>query len=127
MTDPSLPLQKAILEALQTALDTPVYDDVPQGAAYPYVVISNQVIRPDDPLTRRRDDRFVYLSVWSEYAGQFEVLNIMAAIDATLHQARLPMESGRMVRSYVVRKITQREPDNKTFMGMTTVRVITEH
>ncbi len=127
MTAPSLALHKAILDALRVALAVPVYDDVPQGAAYPYVVISSQVARPNDPLSSRRDESFVYLNVWSRYSGQREVLDIMALIDGALHQQRLPMESGRMVRLYVIRRLPQREPDNETFMGTVTVRALTEH
>lgn len=129
MADPGWATQQAIYAAL-TADSPPaftVYDAVPQDAAYPYVVISSQQQTPDDPLASRRDERTVYLSVWSTYKGQKEVLEMMADIDRLLHQRRFAMSSGRMVRAYVTRKLTQREPDNATYMGQVTVRVITEH
>jgi hypothetical protein len=127
VADPGVAVQKAVFEALDAALSCPVYDRVPQGAAYPYVTLSGQMATPDDPLNSRRDERFVYLNVWSQYAGQKEVLDIMATIDAILHRARLSMDSGRMVRAYVTRKMTNREPDNETYQGAVTVRILTEH
>lgn len=136
MADPSWAAQKAIFGALSGKLtygtaspaDTvPIYDAVPQAAAYPYVVIESQIAEIDDPLASRRDVRFFYLSVWSTYAGQKEVVEIMQQIDGLLANARLAMESGRMVRCYVIRKRTMREPDNVTFMGQVTLRMLTEH
>lgn len=128
MSDPGWPLQQALFAVLEGALDVPVYDSVPADAAYPYVTIDAQMVLPDDPLTSRRDDRRVYLNVWSTYQGQKEVLEIMAAIDAALAYRRsLPMESGRLVRIRVVRKDTRRDADNVTYMGRVTLQVLTEH
>lgn len=136
MTDPSWAAQKAIFGALNGNLTygtaspadaVPVYDAVPQAAAYPYVVLESQIAEIDDPLASRRDVRFFYLSVWSTYTGQKEVVEIMQQIDTILANARLTMESGRMVRCYVIRKRTMREPDNVTFMGQVTLRMLTEH
>lgn len=127
MSDPGWALQVAIKTALDAALSCPVYDGVPPGSSYPYVAIETQDARPDDPLASRRDERFVTLSVWSRYEGQKEVLEILADIDGALHQKQLAMSTGRMVRAYVTRKRTSREPDNKTFMGQATVRVLVEH
>lgn len=130
MADPGWATQKAIYTALTAGSPAPafaVYDAVPAGAAYPYVVLSGHQAVPDDPLASRRDERWFYLSVWSTYKGQKEVLEIMAEIDARLHQQRLPLETGRMVRAYVTRKLTLAEPDGATWQGQVTVRVITEH
>lgn len=127
MSEPSVAVQTAIYTALQGLSAADVYDAVPQGAAYPYVVIDSTLIMADDPLASRRDERIIYLSVWSQYRGQKEVLEIMAEIDALLHQQSLSLSTGRMVRSYVKDKITNRDADNLTFQGRVTLRVITEH
>lgn len=129
MADPGVAMQKALFEAL-TSESPPlaVYDRVPQGgASYPYVVISGQQAVPDDPLASRRDERFYYLTVWSTYHGQKEVLEILARIDALLHHARLASDSGRWVRSYVTRRLISAEPDGETYQGSATVRALTEH
>lgn len=127
MTDPSLPLQKAVYTALANALSCGVYDSVPQGAAYPYVVIDREEVIDADYLASRKDERFLYLSVWSRYHGQKEVKEIMADIDAALHRQKLAMDSGRMIICYVQRKTTLRDSDNLTFQGAVTLRVLTEH
>lgn len=135
MTDPGWSLQKAIFSALDAALSVPVYDAVPQDAVQPYVVLASQLSVPDDPLNSRRDERHFYINVWSGKGdssglgpkGQRQALEIMGQIDAALHQARLPMDTGRMVRSYVVRKLSQPDIDGETWVGRVTVRVITEH
>lgn len=127
MSDLSVAVQKAIYVALAAALNpTKVYDGAPQGAAYPYVVMDSTAITPMDALSKRRDERYFYLSVWSEYRGQKEILEIMSAIDAALHLKRLSMDEGAMVICYVEGKNTQREPDNLTFHGSVKLRIVTQ-
>lgn len=122
-------VQESLYEALSTALTgvAAVYDAVPQKATYPYVVIDSQEIMPNEPFTSRRDERYVYLSVWSQYRGQKEVLNILSLIDSALHRKQLPIDTGRIVIVYVENKRTMREPDNLTFQGAAKIRLITEH
>jgi len=127
MADPTLPLQSALLTALNAALSCSVYDAVPQGAAYPYVTIDYSVSTNDDLLGGyRKDYRYYYLSIWSRAYGSAEVCSIMASIDA-LNETPLTLSSGDMVSLRVERKRTSREPDNLTFMGQITLRIITTH
>ena len=127
MSDPALPLQSALLAALNTALTCSVYDAVPQGAAYPYVTIDYSVSVNSDLLGGyRKDTRFYYLSIWSRAYGSEEVYSIMASIDA-LSETPLTLTSGDMVSLRVERKRTSREPDNLTFMGQVTLRIISTH
>lgn len=135
MSDPSNAVQKAIYQALNNVItingspgvQVRVYDRVPTDAAYPYVTIDSQFVAPADFLNSRKDERFVYLNIWSQYKGQKEVLEIYGEIERLLHQKRLPLDTGTMVRAYVRTANTQREPDNETFMGRVTVRVIATH
>lgn len=128
MSDPNVATQKAILAALESALSPiQVFNYVPQDTAYPYVTIDGSQVTPDDPLSKRRDDRYFYLSVWSRYRGNKEVLEIMTTIYNTLHQARLPMDTGRMVKCFVRSRMDRREPDNLTYQGSITLHIITEH
>jgi orotate phosphoribosyltransferase len=78
-------------------------------------------------LNSRKDERMVYLSIWSQYRGQKEVVEIMADIDDALHRKALTLESGTMVQSFVQNKHTSREPDNLTFQGSVKLRIITQH
>lgn len=135
MTDPTIAVQAAIFTALNGNViidgspgrNVPVYDYVPAGAAKPYITTDSQFTTNADFLGSRKDERLVYLNVWSEYKGRAEVAEIMAAIDAILHRARLPMTTGTMVRCFVIRKRDSRDQDGETFMGQVTLRVITQH
>jgi predicted nucleotidyltransferase len=120
-------LQKAVYNALDAALSCKVYDAVPQGAAYPYVVIDRIDANNADYLISRKDESYLYLSVWSVYRGQREVNDIMAAMDAALHRQKLAMDDGRMVICFVQRKSTMRDADNLTFQGAVTLKVLIEH
>lgn len=126
-TDYAFALQKAIYSTLDGALTDPVYDSVPSTASPPYVVIESQIATSADFLARKKDRIFVYLSVWSTYRGQKEVLGVMAEIYEALHQKSLTMDAGRMVRAYVTRRRTQRDVDERTFQGMVTVECLIEH
>ena len=127
MTDPSWSLQQALYQALSAALPCPVYDAVPQGAAYPYVTIDREVRRNADFLNSRLDERFVYLNVWSDYPGQKEVKEIIAAIDAALHRQPLEIADGRVVSCIVRDTDTSRDADGVTYMGRVTLQILTQH
>lgn len=120
----SFPLQKAIYSALDTALTCGVYDHVPQGATYPYVVIDSQLATDRQSLIAQRERIFVYLSVWSDYKGQKEVLSIMASIRSALQNAKLTLTSGTVVNTVVSRETTRRDVDGETFTGLVTLDVL---
>lgn len=127
VSDPSWSLREALFATLSTALSCSVFDDVEPGTQYPYVTIDYENTEEDDYLNSRKDLRFLYLSVWSEYRGQQEVIEIMEEIYAALHQVRLPLSNGRMVSMEVWRRRTSREPDGVTYMGQVTLRIRTQH
>jgi len=126
VADPGLALHKALLARLDP-LSCPVYDAVPQNAAFPYVTLDTSVSQNIDYLVERNDERFVFFNVWSEVRGQAEVLAIMGQMDALLHNAALTLDAGRSLNLRVERTMTQRDADNLTFMGQLTLRVITRH
>lgn len=127
MADPSFALQVALFDRLELEVSCPVYDSVPMNADFPYVSLDYEISTNTDPLASRRDIRFFYLSVWSDFKGQEEVKRLMAEIDAATHERPLPLTTGRVVSIRVERKQTNREPDGVTFMGSVTLRIITQH
>lgn len=135
MADPSFAVQKALYTALNGNItingspgrNVPVYDAVPQNAAYPYVTFDSEITNDADFLNSRMDERFFYLTVWSTYRGQKEVKEIMAEIDRLLHRQRLTLDTGTMVHCTVRRKRSTRDADAVTFMGQITLRIITQH
>lgn len=127
MADPSFALQVALFDRLELEVSCPVYDSVPMNADFPYVSLDYEISTNNDPLASRRDIRFFYLSVWSDFKGQEEVKRLMAEIDAAVHERPLPLATGRVVSIRVERKQTNREPDGVTFMGSVTLRIVTQH
>ncbi len=126
MSDPTLALHKALIAALDNAVSCDVWDSVPQGSAYPYVVMDSTAAVNNDFVDSRFDERFIYLSVWSESYGQAEIFSIFAEIQ-TLHETDLELETGEMISLRIERQQTSREPDNMTFMGRVVLRVLTTH
>lgn len=120
MTD----IHTALIAALDDALDCDVWDAVPPGADYPYVTVDRvESINADHLALQRMEERFIYLNIWSRVQGQAEVMGIIEQIEA-LHEQRLETTDGYVVSVRVHRKRTRREPDNLTFMGQVTLRVI---
>ena len=122
-------VQKAIFSTLKAALlvdSVDIFDHVSQGEAKPYVVLDAQDITPRDYLVAQRDFRRVYLSIWSDYRGQKEVLDIYKVIYDTLHRQPVSLDNGRMVRCEVERFRSIQDADGLTYTGTVTLKLITE-
>ena len=126
MAEPSLALHKALLAALNP-ISASVFDGVPQGASFPYVTLDRTVLDRLPYLTARKQERFTFLTIWSEVKGQQQVLQIMGEIDALLDGASLTLDTGRVVLIQVDSASTDRDADTVTFRGSVVLRVITEH
>lgn len=117
----SWPLQTAMFQALRAAVQpVPVYDDVPQNAAFPYVVVGDDS-SVDWPVALDADGEEVEATVhiWSRYAGRREVKELMAQVRAALHDRPLSLAPGLSLVS--LRCISERsfvEPDGKTRHGV---------
>ncbi len=100
MSDAAWELQKAVYDALSVpgAVAAPVYDDVPQGAAMPYVAIGDSTIAPAGSKTEDGEDHSLTLHVWSQYAGRREVKELLGQIKAALHNRPLPLTGHTLVR-----------------------------
>jgi len=83
MASPGKALHKALLAKIDTLVTCDVWDAVPQGTDYPYVLMDSDVSTNEDYLNLRVNRRFVYLSIWSRAEGSAEVRGIIDQIDAT--------------------------------------------
>lgn len=127
MSDPILALKTALYVALDSALSEPVFDHVPQGTDYPYVTFGQFDANNSDYLSERKESVSAFLSVWSDYSGQTEVMRIMGDINTALHGKKLTMGSGRLVRVLVESRETNPEPDGETYMGRVRLSALIEH
>lgn len=126
MTSPNKALHKALLAAIDGLVTCEVYDAVPQDAAYPYVLIDTDTVTNDDFTNLRMERRFVYLSIWSRAYGSAEVRGIIDQLDA-IHETVLTLDVGQCASLRVERTHINREPDNLTYMGSVTLRILTTH
>ncbi|MBV4512719.1 DUF3168 domain-containing protein [Pseudomonas sp. SWRI22] len=128
MADPSVALQKALFTRLAAEVSCPVYDGAPLDSPMPYVSIDREISANASPISgRKREQRLVYLSVWSDAHGQAEVKRILGEVVAALDERRLPLTVGRAVSVRVEQADAQRDADGVTYQGSVTVRVITTH
>lgn len=126
MSDPTVALHTALLAAIDGLVTCDVWDGVPQGSSYPYVVVDFTSSINEDLTNTRLDRRYVYLSIWSRSPGQAEVMGILSQLDA-LNNSSLSLSTGAVCSLRVERKRTSREPDNLTFMGQMTLQILTTH
>lgn len=128
MADPSVALQEAIFVRLRAEVSCPVLDGADLNQPMPYVSIDREVSVNVSPISgRKREQRLLYLSVWSDTVGQAEVKRINGEVIAALDERPLPLSVGRAVSVRVIQSDAQRDADGVTYQGSITVRVITTH
>ncbi|MBA1192854.1 DUF3168 domain-containing protein [Pseudomonas entomophila] len=128
MADPAVSLQEALFARLDAEVSCPVYDGAPMDAPMPYVSIDSEIAVNTSPIAgRKREQRLIYLSVWSNAIGQAEVKRINGEIVAALDERPLALSVGRAVSVRVEQVGAQRDADGVTYQGSITVRVITTH
>jgi hypothetical protein len=129
MSDNAFNLQAALYTYLSANMTTPIYDAVPQKAAFPYVTIDHQEAINMDYLSERKDRRMVYFTIWSNYRGQKEVLNILTEMDGLLNQEYTIATAldDKIAQMKVMSKRTNRDADGVTYMGQLRLQVLLEH
>ncbi len=128
MADPAVSLQEALFARLEAEVSCPVYDGAPMDTPMPYVSIDSEIAVNASPIAgRKREQRLLYLSVWSDAIGQAEVKRINGEIVAALDERPLALAIGRAVSVRVEQVGAQRDADGVTYQGSITVRVITTH
>jgi hypothetical protein len=105
----------------------PLYDHVPDAAAYPYVQFARAIKTPTDALTDLIDDIQLSLAVYSTFRGQEEVLQILGAIEAALHRAALDLDLGYSIQCVLESSDTARDQDGVTYTGTANFRITVAH
>jgi hypothetical protein len=108
----SAALQVAVYQRLNGNVGTgvAVFDEVPSGTAYPYVVIGETTERPWLTHTEDGSEETVLIHVWSDAKGAMEAKTILAAINARLHRVNLTLTGGAVAQLVRVFKDVFREP-----------------
>lgn len=133
MSGPGWELQQAIHAALSadaalTALlgGARVYNDVPRGAALPYVTIGESTVRDRSTGSEEGQEHFLTIMAWSRANGEREVQRILTAIDSVLHDAALSVTGVRLVNLRREFSEVRRDSDGETSRGLLRFRAVTE-
>lgn len=132
-----LAVQKALLAALAgltvpndttggAAVAVPAYDAVPANAGFPFVVVRDHQVTPDDTYDTETGRHTVELTVHSQYRGHRQLIGALAAIKVRLHQVALTLEDGVCVACRVASVTTSRDPDGLTVLGSVEIDLLVE-
>lgn len=119
-------IQRAIFSAL-SALQVSVYDDVPQGASFPYVVIGEDDSIPFDTDDSTGFDTELTIHIWSRYSGMKEVKDIMSGIYSILNRLELSVSGAHVVDCIFQYQDVLLDPDGITRHGIIRFRLTTEN
>lgn len=124
-----LEVHKAVLDTFSASLaPIKVYDHVPADAAMPFVDLSAHQALPNPPERPLNLDpvavHTMFLTVWSDYRGQKQVLDILHRIDEALNNASLTLEAGTAVLCQVSSLDCRLDADGATYQGAATLRLL---
>lgn len=128
---PTWPLQQAIYTRLSgdtelvTTLGAAVYDFVPDSAPFPYVTIGDVTEAPNDTMGRTGRDMTVTVHIWSQYAGNKQVMQIADRVDDLLDRWAVTVTGWNATHMLQEFFETFRDPDGKTRHGVARYRTHT--
>ncbi len=132
MTDfASWELQQAVFAALNgdaalAARIIGVFDQVPSGTAFPYVVIGDSKSEDWSSATFTGQEHRFTVEVWSQDSGRMEVKEIMGLIHDVLHDAPLALTGHQLVNLRLLTAEDALEADGITYRGTLKFRAVTQ-
>jgi Protein of unknown function (DUF3168) len=133
MSSSSWALQQSIFAKLTS--DAPLlallgaprlYDDVPQGADFPYLTFGQSLVRDWSTGTEDGNEHVLTLHVWSQARGKKETQEIMGALRTALHDQSLTLSGHRLINLRHEHSEARRDPDGETIHGIVRYRATTE-
>ena len=103
-----------------------IYDDVPAGAAFPFVTFGDSNIRDWSTMDGTGAEHTVTLNAWSRYEGHKEAQQILDALEALLHDVSLAPGGHTLINMRFVSSQIIRDPDGATTHGVIRFRAVTE-
>jgi hypothetical protein len=119
----TLSADSAILSLLGGAR---VYDDVPQGAAFPYLSLTAFTVRDWATGTEPGAEILFTVSAWSRRAGHKEAHLIADAVRSALHDAPITLTDYHLVNLRHEASDSRRERDGDTYRVAARFRAILE-
>lgn len=103
---------------LTSTLGASVYDDVPQGSAYPFVSIGEEQSNEYGTMDLDGMDTALTIHVWSRYDGAKETKDILDRIHTLLHDSSLSVTGFNLVNLRFEFSDIMRDPDGVTRHGV---------
>ena len=123
-------LQKAIFTTLSgnvqgiSAVNVPVFDDVPEGTEYPYVVIGEETAANNGTKTLDGIEHTLTIHAWSRYRGRREIKEIMQSVYENLHNTDISVSGASLVNIRQEFNTTLAETDGITRHGVMRFRAV---
>jgi hypothetical protein len=118
--------QKKIYEALSGVISCPVYDNAPQGSAFPYVTIGEANLTDNDTDSTQNVYISYVIHVWSRADGRKEIKTIMGEIYNALHLTKFSESGYSFTENYFLSSDSFVETDGKTRHGVQTFKLTME-
>jgi hypothetical protein len=129
MSDPSLPLQGALvalLKPIALAAGARVYDRVPENYSFPYVAFGSSDAAPTDEDCFDATETLLQIDVWSDGVGFPEVKRIAGVLRAALHDQPLVIEGHVCDRMSVRTIVTSRDANGLWSRARIELLVVTQ-
>jgi len=103
-----------------------VYDDVPQGAPFPYLTLGQSTSRDWSTGSDSGEEHTLTIHVWSRAAGRKQVHEIMSALRTALHERSLALAGHRLVLLRHDLSEARRDTTANAYHGLIRFRALTE-
>jgi len=128
----SFELQKSVFGVLNSAnitdaagsAITGVFDDVPEGTAYPYIVVGEESSNNISTKSLDMHEHTLTIHTWSQYRGLKEIKVIMKQIYDNLNDVSLSVSGGQAVNMKQEFLTTLVDPDGITRHGIMRFRAV---
>ncbi len=122
-------LQKAIYEKLIAssplmAIINGVFDNVPQGTPYPFVVINHASCIDLSNLENNCSEHKIDINIWSREAGKKQISDIMDVIYGLLHNGTIAVFGHSLISMGFTTNSISLSDDGWTYCGVMSLRVV---
>lgn len=125
-------LQKAIFSTLESASITDyggaaitgIFDDLPEGTDYPYVVIGEDTAVDDSSKDKTIFEHTLTIHVWSQYRGRRDIKVIMEQVHDALHNVDISIAGASLCNLRQEFQTTLLENDGITRHGVMRFRAV---
>jgi hypothetical protein len=123
-------LQKAIYDTLSASAvgiggaSVSVFDEVPDGTAYPYIVIGEETTANNGTKDVDAVDYTLTIHVWSQYRGRREIKEIMQSVYDLLHDSAISVAGASLANIRQEFSNTLMENDGITRHGVMRFRAV---